>query len=159
MDYKLTNQLIAIGVYTAYSIWTILAFLLLIALIKRRWIFLKRLLKYTLNTSVFLIASAFILDLALIVRPTFYETKEKSSIALKVWIREHQLNDIYIALTAIIILLGINLLFHFKVERKENKKDLFVLITFDTIVLFAGIWLTGQSAYFGLLQEINRHFN
>ena len=121
MDYKFTNELLWIGVYAAYLIWTILALLLLTALLRRKWTFLKRLLKYTLNTTVFLVALMFILELALIVRPAIYETKEETSIALKSWIREHQLNDIYIAFGTILVLLTVNLLFHFKVKNRQNK--------------------------------------
>ena len=158
MDYELTNKIISIVFYTAYFIWTALGILLLTALVKRNWKLLKRTLKYALNTTVFIIAMGFIWDLALIVRPAIYETKEQTSIALKSWIREHQLNDVYVASVTILILLTINLIFHFKVESRQNKKDIYILTTLDTLILFAGIWLTGQSAYFGLMQEVNRHF-
>jgi hypothetical protein len=158
MNYELTNTLIWIGVYTAYVIWTILAILLFTFLIRRKWVLLKRTLKYTLNTTVFLIAWMYIFELAIIVRPSIYKTKEETSIALQSWISKHQLNDVYFALTTILVLLAINLLFYFKVEYKKNKKDLLILTTFDTLILFAGIWLTGLSAYFGLMQEVNRHF-
>jgi hypothetical protein len=158
MGYELINELTWIGVYIAYVTWTILGILLLIALMKRNWGSFKRTLKYVLNTVVFLIAMMFVLELALFVRPAIYTTKEETSLALKAWIRQYQLNDVYFALTAIVVLLATNLLFHFKVEHKQNRKDLFILTIFDTLILAAGIWLTGQSAYLGLMQEVNRHF-
>jgi len=158
MDYQLTNDLLSAGAYIAYVIWAILTIVLLIALFKRNWTLLKRTLKYILNTIVLIIAWMFIMELALIVRPAIYETKEASSIALKSWIENYQINDIYIALIVIVILFMINLFFHFKVEKRAHKKDLFVLTIFDAVILFIGVWLTGQSAFYGLMQEINRHF-
>jgi hypothetical protein len=158
MDYELTNRILLAGTYIVYAIWTILIVVLLVALFKRNWTQVKRILKYTLNSIVFIIAWIFIVELALIVRPAFYETKEASSIALKSWIKSYQINDIYFALTTIVILFVINLLLHFKVEKRAYNKDLIVLIVFDAVVLFVGIWLTGQIAYYGLMQEINRHF-
>jgi uncharacterized membrane protein YoaT (DUF817 family) len=73
-------------------------------------------------------------------------------------IATHLVKDIYVALFTVIVLFGINLFFHFKVEHKRHRKDLVILSLFDIFVLSLGIWLAGQSAYFGLLQEINRHF-
>ena len=158
MDYELTNEIFLAGTYIVYAIWTILIVILLVALFKRNWTVVKRALKYIVNSIVFIIAWMFIIELALIVRPPFYETKETSSIALKSWVERYQINDIYIALTVIAILLVINLFFHFKVEKRTYNKDLFILTIFDSVVLSVGIWLTGQSAYYGLMQEINRHF-
>jgi len=158
MDYQLTSNLMWIGTYIAYIIWTILAIVLLISLVKRNWDLTKRTLKFILNSSVFIIALMFIFELALIVRPAIYETKQASSVALKLWIKAYQIKDAYIALIVLAILVGINLLFHFKIEKGQHKKDLFILTVFDTLVLSFGIWLTGQSAYFGLMQEINWHF-
>ena len=130
----------------------------MIALFKRNWALVKRTLKYILNTIVFIIAFIFILELALIVRPAIYETKEASSIALKSWIKNCQINHTYIALTVIAVMFVINLFFHFKIEKRAHRIDLIILTAFDAAILFIGIWLTGRSAYYGLMQEINRHF-
>ena len=158
MDFQLANDLIWIGSYIAYIIWTILSVVLLISLFKRKWELTKRTSKYLLNTVVFIIAFMFILELTLIVRPAIYETKEASAAALKSWVENYQVKDIYIALDTILILFGVNLFFYFKIEKKRHRKDLFVLTIFDAFILSAGIWLTGQDAYWGLMQEINRHF-
>lgn len=143
----------------AYTIWIILLVILFTALFKRNWQLTKRTLKYFLNTVVFVIAWMFIMELAVIVRPAIYETKEASAAALKSWVENYQAKDIYIALTVIFILFGMNLLFHLKIEKMLHGKDLVILTFFDAFVLFAGIWLTGQDAYWGLMQEINRHFS
>ena len=158
MDFQLTNDLLWTGTYIAYTIWIILSVVLFTALFKRNWQLTKRTLKYFLNTIVFIIAWMFIMELALIVRPAIYETKEVSVVALKSWVENYQVKDIYIALTVIFILFGMNLLFHLKIEKKRHGKDLLILTFFDAFVLSAGIWLTGQDAYWGLMQEINRHF-
>ena len=158
MDYQLTNDLLLGGAYIAYAMWTILTIVLLIALFKRNWALVKRMLKYILNTTVFIIAFIFILELALIVRPAIYETKEASSIALKSWIKNYQINDTYIALTVIAVLFVINLFFHFKIGKRVHRIDLFILTAFDAAILFIGIWLTGRCAYYGLMQEIPRYF-
>ena len=158
MDFQLTNDLLWIGTYIAYTIWIILSVVLFTALFKRNWQLTKRTLKYFLNTVVFIIAWMFIMELALIVRPAIYETKDASAVALKSWVENYQVKDIYIALTVIFILFGINLLFHLKIEKKRHGKDLLILTFFDAFVLSTGIWLTGQDAYWGLMQEINRHF-
>lgn len=158
MDYQLTNDLLWAGTYFAYAIWTILSIVLLIALLQKNMALAKRALKYALNTIVFIIALMFVMELAIIVRPAIYETKEASSNALKSWIKNYQIKDTYIALTVIAVLFVINLFFHFKVEKRAHKKDLFILTAFDVVILFIGVWLTGQSAYYGLMQEINRHF-
>lgn len=113
MDFQLTNDIIFIGSYMAYIIWSILFSVLLFSLFKRNWELAKRTLKYLLNTIVFIIAFMFILELALIVRPAIYATKEASAVALKSWIVNHQFKDIYSALTTILILFGINLFFYF----------------------------------------------
>jgi hypothetical protein len=119
MDIHLTNNFLLAGTYIAYIIWTALVAALLFSSFKRNWGLTKRILKYALNTGVFIIAWMFILELALIVRPAIYESEQASSIALKSWIKEYQIKDIYIALGVIAILVGINLLFHFKVEEKR----------------------------------------
>jgi hypothetical protein len=158
MDLQLTNELIRMGSYIAYTIWAILSIVLLTSLFKRNWQLTKRTSKYLLNSVVFIIAFMFIVELSLFVRPPIYETKKASAMALKSWVENYQVKDIYIALATTSILFGVNLFFYFKIEKKRHRKDLFLLTIFDAFILSAGIWLTGQDAYWGLMQEINRHF-
>lgn len=119
MDLQLTNGLLWTGTYIAYTIWIILSVVLFTALFKRNWQLTKRTLKYFLNTVVFIIAWMFIIELALIVRPAIYETKEASAVALKSWVENFQVKDIYISLIVILILFGMNLLFHFEKPRER----------------------------------------
>lgn len=158
MDFKSINIFLATGTCTAYAIWSILVVVLLVGLVTKNWILLKRTLKYFINSLVFVIAWVMFMELALVVRPRMAMTKESSIKALKNWIIEAQIKDIYVALAAIIILFIINLLFYFKIEHTKFKRDLFILTISDSIILSLGIWLTGQEAYFGLLPEINSHF-
>ena len=159
MNHQITNSLIWTGYYAALIIWSALFVILIIAWIKRQWALLKRMVKYLIHSSVFVIAWGFILELALYVRSPILVTKEASIDSLKGWIRDHQIGQLYISIVVIVILLGINLLFYFKIERKENGVDLYVLPLCTTAVLAFSIWLTGADAYYGLLEELNRHFN
>ena len=158
MDYQSINTLFWIAFYATHATWPVLFTVLFIALFKRKWNLLKRASKYLLNTSVLIFAWAFYMELALIVKAPIRKTKEASSIALKSWIKEHQTTDIYIALIVVLVLSAINLLFYFRVENKRHQEDLLILAIFDVFILTVSIWLMGQSAYVGLMQEINRRF-
>ena len=158
MDFQSLNTFTWILTYIVYTVWAILFIALFVGLFNKNWTLFKRTLKYLTNSLVFIIAWTMILELALIVRPPISTTKEASIKALKNWIIEKQIKDVYIALVTIIILFAINLLFYYKVEHKKFRKDLLILTLSDSIVLALGIWLTGQLAYIGLLQEINLEF-
>ena len=110
----------------------------------------KRVSKYLVNSSVFLIAFVFYLDMALIVRPPVSEPQLKS------WVNQHVVIYLCISVVATIILVGINFLFYKKVEKHRHRADLFILAGLDIIILLCGAWLSGQDAYYGLLQELNR---
>lgn len=142
----------------AYTTWAILLITLLISLLKKNWPLFKRTLKYLINSLVFVVVWLMILELALIVRPPLGKTKGASIQALENWVIHEQVEDVFVGLVAIIILLAINLFFYYKIEKKKFRTDLFILTLSDSIVLGLGIWLTGQLAYTGLLQEINLHF-
>lgn len=159
MNYEFTANLLFAGVCFACLTWVILAAILLNAAFKRNWILATRILKYILNTVVYIIALGFVFELAMIVRPEIYATKEESSTELKLWIQSYQIDNVHIALLVISLLFAFNLLIHIKVDHRRNSIDLIILTAFDAFVLFFGIWLTGQSAYYGLMQEINRHFD
>jgi RsiW-degrading membrane proteinase PrsW (M82 family) len=158
MNHQLTNNRTSIGFYATWVIWAILLTILLTGILKKNWQVVKRAIKYIINSIVFIIAWMFYLELALIVKPQILSTKQSSILALENWIRENQIEDIYTSIAVILILLSINLLFYYKIEHKKNKKDLLILALFAIAVLSFGIWLTGQDAYFGMLEEINRHF-
>ena len=158
MNHQLTNNFTWIGAYAAFTVWTILVIILLTGLIKKNWQLVKRAFKYLLNSVVFIVAWMFFLELALVVRPPILLTKQDSINALENWISKNQIEDIYYGLTVTLILLVLNLFFYFRVEHKEHKMDLTILTLSAILVLSFGIWLAGQDAYFGLLEEINRHF-
>ena len=158
MNHQLTNNLTWIGFYATWFVWGILLFTLLKGIMTKNWQLVKRIIKYIINSFVFIIAWMFFLEMALIVKPQILSTKQSSILALESWIHENQMEDIYTSIVVILILLGINLFFYFKIERKKNKKDLLILALFAIAVLSFGIWIAGQDAYSGMLEEINRHF-
>jgi hypothetical protein len=150
MNHNVTNLLVRLGAYFAYTVWIILVTLLLICLFGKKWHFVKRVSKYLLNSVVFIIAFAFILKLALIVRSPV------SKIQLRGWVNQHIVNDLYTSLIAVVLLFGINFFFYKKIEEHNYKVDLWILGISDAVILITGAWLAGQDAYFGLLEEINR---
>jgi hypothetical protein len=158
MNQHLTNNFLWVGFYLALIVWAILVVVLLTGLVKKKWLLVKRSLKYLINSIVFLIAWMFILELALVVRTPFLSTKQASIKELENWISRNQIENVYVALGTVLVLFGVNLLFYFKVEHKQNKRDLLILAISAIIVLAFGIELAGQNAYYGLLEEINRHF-
>jgi len=134
----------------AFAVWVLLTLLLVTGIFSKRWAIVKRVSKYLVNSSVFLIAFAFYLDMALIVRPPVSEPQLKS------WVNQHVVIYLCISVVATIILVGINFLFYKKVEKHRHRADLFILAGLDIIILLCGAWLSGQDAYYGLLQELNR---
>jgi formate-dependent nitrite reductase membrane component NrfD len=158
MDYALSNTLVWIGTYTAWLVWSFLGLVLVIALLRKNFPLAIRMIKYLLNSSVFFVGEGIILELALAVRPPISATKETSITDLQSLIKHHQLNDVYVSVIVIFILFLINLLFYYKFEKRRNKKDIAILAIVSAFILGFSIWLNGQYAFFGLMQEINRHF-
>jgi len=143
-----------------YFSWTVCIFLfigLVYGFIRRKWNVVKRFCKYAINSSVLLVGWSFYLELALIVRSPILITKEASLDSLRDWIWDYQFKDILTSLVTIFILLGINLLFYFKIENKKYKSDLFILTISAITILAIFIWFTGVDTYSGFIQERNRH--
>ena len=158
MNHELTIKLIWIGYYLAWITWIALTIFLLIGLLRKDWFLVKRTLKYIINSVVFWVAFMFVLELELIVKAPILATRQQSIAALQKWINHHQVVDVYYALVVLIILLSINLFFYYKLEQRRHKKDLIILSLGAIVILSFSIWLTGQDAYFGLLEEFDRHF-
>ena len=76
---------------------------------------------------------------------------------LRAWINERIVQDFYISLIAVLILLGVNFVFYKYLEKRQHKFDLVWLALFDIAILSFAAWLAGQDAYFGLLEELNRN--
>jgi hypothetical protein len=159
MNQHLTNNFLGVGFYLALIVWAVLIVTLLTGLVKRNWLLVKRIIKYLINSVVFFIAWMFILELALVVRTPFLSTKQASIKELENWISKNQIENVYFTLVAVLVLFGINLFFYFKIEHKQNRRDILILAISAIIVLVFGIELAGQNAYYGLLEEINRHFD
>jgi hypothetical protein len=150
MNHQLITTLLWLGYYTAFAVWLLLIVLLIISLLRKRWGTVKRASKFLINSVVFLFAYAFYLDMALIVRPPV------SASQLKTWVNSHVLNYLYISVISIIVLLFVNYLFYKRLEKQRHRSDLFILAMLDVMILLCGAWLSGQDAYYGLLQELNR---
>ena len=158
MSHQLTMNLIWIGYYLAWIVWVALTVIFIVASVRKKWPLVKRTLKYVINSIVFIIAFSFIVELQVIVRPEILPTKQESITALQKWIIERQVNDVYFAIAAITFLFAVNLFFYYKIESKKHRHDLSILTLTAVIILSVSIWLAGKDAYFGLLEEINRHF-
>ena len=150
MSQELTSTLLWFGYYIAFAVWLLLILLLIFGTLRKRWDLVKRSSKYLINSSVFLLAYSFYFDMAVIVRPP------GSELQLRNWVTEHVISYLYISVIAVTILLAVNFLFYRKIEKRRHKADLFILAAFDIVILVCGAWLSGQDAYYGLLQEINR---
>ena len=142
--------------FFSWTIWIALTIALAYGIIRRKWDWVKRLTKYAVNSAVFLVGWSFYLELALIVRSPILITKQTSLESLRAWIWDHQFTDILISLITIVILLGINLLFYYKIESKRHKSDILVLTLSTVFILVACIWFTGEDTYSGFIQVRNR---
>lgn len=143
--------------YLSWIVWILLLIALVYGTIRRKWDFVKRTIKYLINSSVFLIGWSFYLELALIVRSPILITNEASVQSLKDWIWNYLYKDILISIVAIILLLGINLLFHYKVENRKYKSDPVLLAASAILILAFSILNTGEDTFFAFMQERNRH--
>lgn len=150
MRHELTSALLWFGYYTALAVWLLLTLLLIIGALKKHWDIVKRASKFLINSSVFLLAYSFYMDMAIIVKPPGSEPQ------LRKWVNQRVINYIYVSAIAVFILLAINFLFYKRVEKYKHKADQFILAVLDIMVLVCGAWLSGQDAYFGLLQELKR---
>jgi hypothetical protein len=151
MNHEIIITLTRVFSYFTILVWILLGLLLLLNIFRKKWNAVKRVSKYLVNSIVFIIVFSFNLELALIVRAPV--DKEH----LQGWINKQVQSDIYISLNAVLVLLLINYFFYKKVDQDRHKYDLFFLALFDILVLLTGAWLSGQNAYFGLLEEINRN--
>jgi hypothetical protein len=150
MRHELTTSLLWFGYYMALAVWLLLILLLITGALRKRWDIVKRGSKFLINSSVFVLAYSFYIDMAVIVRPPGSEP------LLRKWVNQHVTNYLYISVIAAIILLAVNLLFYKRIEKYRHKADVFILTLLDIIVMFSGAWLSGENAYYGLLQELNR---
>src|SRR6476469_9345349 len=132
MSHENTTTLLRLGYYMAFAVWVLLTLLLVTGIFRKRWAMVKRVSKYLVNSSVFLIAFVFYLDMALIVRPPVSEPQLKS------WVNQHVVIYLCISVVATIILVGINFLFYKKVEKHRHRADLFILAGLDIIILLCG---------------------
>lgn len=150
MNHPLTILLVNSTYYLAIITWVILALMLLVFSFRRQWAATKRVLKFAINSVVFIVILAFYMEMALVVLPPVGASK------LYNWTAQHVLNDLTIALVITLLLFVINYFFYRKIENLNNKIDLLILFIIDATVLVYGAWLAGQDAYYGLLEEINR---
>ena len=150
MNHSLTILLVNSTFYLAIISWVILAFMLFALSFRRQWATVKRVLKFAINSVVFIVIFAFYLQMALVVLPPVGASE------LHNWTAQHVLNDLTIALVVVLLLFVINYFFYRKIENQRNKIDLLILFVTDAAVLVYGAWLAGQDAYYGLLEEINR---
>ena len=157
MNHQVTMTLGWFAYYFASTVWVVLLILLLKGLFKKEWNLVKRISKYIINSIVFLTGWMFYLELALIVKAPILVTKQAYIKSLKEWIWNYQFTDILISSLVVLILVGINLLFFYKIENKKHKVDLLILTLSAIVVLAFWIWFTGEDSYYGLLEERNRH--
>lgn len=151
MNHSLTILLVNATFYLVIITWVILAFMLFVFSFRRQWAAIKRVLKFAINPVVFIVIFAFYIEMALVVLPPVGASE------LHNWTTQHVLNDLAIALVVVLLLIVINYFFYRKIENRSNKIDLLLLPVIDVAVLVYGAWLAGQDAYYGLLEEINRH--
>jgi NADH:ubiquinone oxidoreductase subunit 2 (subunit N) len=157
MNYETLLAINWVIYYAALTIWAILIVALIWSLVKRRKKNIIRIIKFSINSLIMLVGWAFVIELALMVRAPVAGTKSESVKVLRSLI-EHQFNDLLIAFVFCMILVLINLAFYYLIEKKQNKRDILWLLIFSILVMVFCIWFTGEYAFYGLMQDIDKHF-
>jgi hypothetical protein len=146
-----------LGFYAGLTTWALLAICLLVVLSGQKWKIAKRLVKFIINSFVFLVAYSFMAQFGIVVKWGVPDRDEAEQIKeLDKWIKGVAETQLVFGLTVVGLLIGFNYMWYRTADRHRYKTDIIVLLCADLLIVLAGIGLGVMDAHYGLAAEIKR---
>lgn len=152
------QTVIWIGCYLALVTWIVLTILIAKHLVKKDWTRSKIALLYLLNSSSFLFAWWMILRTALIVVTPIEDSREHSIDIIWTEANRYRADHVQLAVVALLGFVLFDLLYVRYLLRQRAVRHATILFLANAVVLLSAAYLSADTYYTGMLQEIDRHF-
>jgi hypothetical protein len=159
MHYNDLAVILSVCRFFVFCLWGFLLLLLCVNIFRKNYDELKHTILYSLNTIVFLPVLAYVLSLALIVRPQIKSTREASVDALQASAQDHFSGQLLISFIVVIIIALLNFLYMRFVMKRVSRKIIVRLAVAEILILVTGSVLACMLYIAGLAGEIDHYFD